>query len=393
MSEKRHLPLGAIDAETGEYVSPSSANKKNKYYCQGCAKPVIPKQGKIKIHHFAHCKSDSPCTFYSNPGESEIHKSAKLFMKTLLDKKKHIIIYRPCKYCIYRSNDGIQTLVCIEMTEADYGENVKAVIEHPFEYNSSNKKADVALVEGIDDIVKYIFEIVYTHKTREENRPDDIWVEIDAESLLLVQIKDDIIEIECMRDFICDECVVYKEMKEKEREERLERERIEALRRQIEYERERFTREERRREEREQYLFGKEEEYEIERLEEEKQIEKDRIQDEWRKQQREKERIEEEKWRKQQMEKERLEEEKREKNRKILQEIERIEEEKRQLIIKKMLKGTIVKSNEELIRQHLPCDCGILMKNICNCETPDYVLDKPSNILYCNKCTNCKCNC
>ena len=83
-----HLYLGAINEETGEYESPFSANKTKKYYCPGCAKPVIPKQGKIKIHHFAHCKSDSPCTFYSNSGESEIHKAAKLFMKTLLDKKK-----------------------------------------------------------------------------------------------------------------------------------------------------------------------------------------------------------------------------------------------------------------------------------------------------------------
>lgn len=392
MSEKQHLSLGAMDAETGEYVSPFSANKKNKYYCPGCAKPVIPKQGKIKIHHFAHCKSDSPCTFYSNSGESEIHRCAKLFMKTLLDRKKHISFNRYCKYCDYHS-DEIQGFECMEITEADYGENVKAVIEHPFEYNSSNKKVDVALVEGIDKIVKYIFEIVYTHKTREEDRPDEMWVEINAESLLLVQIKDDIIEIECMRDYKCYSCVVYEEMIKKEREERWERERLEALGRHIEYERERFTREERRREEREQYLFGKEEEYEIERLEEEQLLERDRKQDEWRKQQREKERIEEEKWRKQRWEKERLEEEKREKNRKILQEIERIEEEKRQRIIKKLLKGTIVKSNEELQRQNKPCACGILIKNICICETPNYVLDKRSNIFYCNICTNCKCNC
>jgi len=82
------LSLGAINKLTGEYVYPKLANKKDNYICPECNKDLILVQGKIRTHHFRH-KVDSinPCHHYSNPTESQIHKDAKMLMKTLLERK------------------------------------------------------------------------------------------------------------------------------------------------------------------------------------------------------------------------------------------------------------------------------------------------------------------
>ena len=88
------LSLGAMNKITGDYVSPNLANKKDEYLCPDCNKDLILCQGNIRIHHFRH-KFDSvnPCNHYSHPSESQIHKDAKLLMKTLLDNKRCINIY------------------------------------------------------------------------------------------------------------------------------------------------------------------------------------------------------------------------------------------------------------------------------------------------------------
>ncbi len=39
------------------------------------------------------------------------------------------------------------------------------------------------------------------------------------------------------------------------------------------------------------------------------------------------------------------------------------------------------------------CGCGIQFKNICNCNNPQYILDKLSNNLHCNSCKKWKCRC
>jgi flagellar biosynthesis GTPase FlhF len=325
--KENHLSMGAINEDTNEYEPPFSANKKNKYKCPSCEKKVIIKQGKIKKHHFAHSKSITPCSYYDRPSEHEKHKAAKSFMKYLLDHKKHIIIYRICNYCV-DPEDG-EIITCEEFTESVYGENIEAKKEHPFIFNSSNKKADVALVEN-GNIVKYIFEIYYTHKTKEEDRPEP-WFEINAEDLLLISTDTVEIELLCIRDYKCEACEFREELKRKENEEKWEQERLE---------------EEERRKRREE-----------------------------------------------QQEKERLEEEERRKRREKIVEQQRMEEQNYQQKWKEMMCETIEESREEKQKQNTPCNCGIIIKNICFCENPNYKTNHLSKNLYCLNCNKWKCRC
>ena len=198
-----HFSMGAINKETNNYEYPRIANKKYKYKCPCCEKNVIFKNGKIKQPHFSHYKSDNPCYYYDKPSETQIHKDAKLLMKSLLDNKTHISIDRSCNYCEEIKYDFI-----------DYTEITKAVIEYKFYHNNSNRSADIALIEN--EKIKYIFEICYKNKTKEENRPEP-WIEINAEDLInninsgeIIDEKGNVI-IKCIRNYKCVKCIEHEE--------------------------------------------------------------------------------------------------------------------------------------------------------------------------------------
>jgi hypothetical protein len=238
-----HFSMGAINKHTNNYEYPKIADKKYKYKCPCCEKDVIFKNGKIKQPHFSHYKSDNPCYYYDKPSESQIHKDAKLLMKSLLDNKKQISIDRSCNYCEEINYDFI-----------DYNETTKAVIEYKFYHNNSNRSADVALIEN--ENIKYIFEICYKNKTKEENRPEP-WIEINAEYLInninsgeIIDEKGDI-SIKCIRNYKCVKCVEHEENENRKRmvyyakvqREKIERERLEQERERLEQERERLEQE------------------------------------------------------------------------------------------------------------------------------------------------------
>jgi len=285
-----HFSMGAINKSTNKYEYPKISNKTNKYKCPFCEKNVIFRNGKIKQPHFAHYKSDNPCSYYENPNESQIHKDAKLLMKTLLDNKNNIFIERECNYC---DTNGRPFNYSDEykIFSNEYTENTKAYIEYKFKYNNSNKSADVALIEN--DKIKYIFEICHKNKTLENNRPEP-WFEIKADYLINKINSGEILDeegnifLECIRHYRCDSCK-YKEEYErkqhndcleklqiKEREQKLEKVEIslmckedyrtiekERIKREYEYrERERINRE---------YEYKTEKEREKRKLEEEKQ--------------------------------------------------------------------------------------------------------------------------
>jgi hypothetical protein len=221
-----HFSMGAINKTTNKYEYPKIANKINKYKCPFCEKDVIFRNGKIKQPHFAHCKSNTPCSYYEKPNETQIHKDAKLLMKTLLDNKTTLNFYRTCNYC-NEENDSVKSFFARCNKEVklfthkinDYDDS-QAYIEYKFTYNESRKSADVALTQKNE--LKYIFEICYKNKTKEENRPEP-WFEIKAETLINEtnsgeNIKEDgEITIECIRDYKCDICK-KKEEYEKERQ-------------------------------------------------------------------------------------------------------------------------------------------------------------------------------
>jgi len=206
-----HFSMGAINKITNHYECPRFANKSNKYKCPSCENDVIFRKGKIKQPHFAHYKSESPCYYYDRPNETQIHKDAKLLMKSLLDGKKNIYICRNCNHCEKR-RCGYKENISYCISTDDYNENTKAVIEYKFNYNNSNKRADVALIDN--DKINYIFEICHTNKTREENRPEP-WIEINAEDLINkinsgeCIDEEGYIQIECIRNYKCDFCIEY----------------------------------------------------------------------------------------------------------------------------------------------------------------------------------------
>ena len=190
------IPLGAINKKTREYVYPKNANKKDEYCCPECNKDLILHQGNIRIHHFVHKFTESePCNYYTSPTESQIHRAAKLLLKTLLDKKEKISFIRKC--CCCKKDEEF------EIPETTEISNIQ--LEYRFEYDGI-KIADVAYIENGEIVC--IFEICHTHKTQSENRPEP-WFEIDALSLIhnVNNANNSSIKIDCIRCEKCDECI------------------------------------------------------------------------------------------------------------------------------------------------------------------------------------------
>ena len=113
--------LGAINKDTGKYTSPRFATKNDKYKCPECERNLIFRQGKIKIHHFAHKKENDPCTFYKNPSETQIHKDAKLLLKSVIENNINLKIKRNCICC----NDTINEFIIPQ-----YKDTFKVCIEY-----------------------------------------------------------------------------------------------------------------------------------------------------------------------------------------------------------------------------------------------------------------------
>jgi hypothetical protein len=345
-----HFSMGAINKTTNKYEYPKIANKINKYKCPFCEKNVIFRNGKIKQPHFAHYKSDNPCSYYEKPNETQIHKDAKLLMKTLLDNKNKILFYRECYECLLESN----TIFEYKITDNDYNENTIASMEYRFNYNNSNRSADVALVENKD--IKYIFEICYKNKTKEENRPEP-WFEINSEKLINnINSVNNIdtnneIRIECIRDYKCDYC---KEVIEYERK------------RQIHFLEKFKIKEKEQKQEKNELLNMSKEDERIIQIQKIIEFEK------------EKERIEKELIRK------KIEED-------IEIERKKIEEERE---IERIKQKEIMEREKENMRKFLEKDkrCGICNINYCKCDKPNFVKNEYNKTI-CNSCKKYKCMC
>jgi len=190
------IPLGAINKQNGEYVYPKVANKMDEYSCPECHKDLIICQGDIRVHHFRHkIDSTQPCHHYNTPSESQIHKDAKLLLKTILEKNTKISFIRKCCCCKIEEEFEIPPIT----------DTTDIRLEYRFEYNGS-KIADVVYIDNGEIIC--IFEICHTHKTKGENRPEP-WFEIDALSLIenVNNINLSQIQIPCIRCEKCDVCI------------------------------------------------------------------------------------------------------------------------------------------------------------------------------------------
>lgn len=186
------LSLGAVEKLSGAFVYPKIAKKKTEYICLECKDDLILCQGKIRVHHFRH-KGNCLCQLYGTPTETQIHKDAKLVLKTLLDNKAPMQLITECCSCHKQKEFAIP-----EKTETS-----EVILEYKFEYNGT-KIADVAFVDKANIVC--IFEICHTHKTDRDNRPEP-WFEIDAKSLIKAANNDGTIQINCIRGEKCEDCV------------------------------------------------------------------------------------------------------------------------------------------------------------------------------------------
>jgi hypothetical protein len=323
--------MGAINKETLKYEYPKIASKENKYKCPSCDKDVIFRKGKIKQSHYAHKKSDNPCYYYDRPSDSQIHKDSKMLMKMLLDNKTNMAFYRKCyNYC--EDPDYI-----FEITPDTYNDSTTAIIEYKFQYNNSNRSADVALVENNN--IKYIFEICYKNKTKEENRPEP-WVEIDAETFInninSNETNSEIL-IECKREHKCRVCEENENYERKKHYNMLERMRTKEK--------------EQTNEKLELFNMGKEDERTI-KVQNKKALERENL-------------------RKQ------LELEKEQERNKIEKEYY----EKRRMETEYLKK--ILEQNNT---------CSICKINYCKCDTPNFIIDKHNRSI-CANCNKRKCKC
>lgn len=204
-----HFTQGAIDKTTGLFIDPTSAFKRTIYECPDCKKDVFAKKGEILIHHFCHKKDKSnPCTYYNrNPSLDQQHKNAQFKLKAFLEKNTKITIIRKCSCC-----------ECCEETHVlSYPIDgvIKINLEHRFKFNDRNRCADVALLNS--DKICYIFEVVHTHYTREEHRPEP-WFEINAKNINNIPLNSSEITLNCVRQKQTKSCIERKERERIEQE-------------------------------------------------------------------------------------------------------------------------------------------------------------------------------
>lgn len=107
-------------------------------------------------------------------------------------------IYNECRGCKKKIN---------EILIPNTSENITIKIEYGFKFNGLLKIADIIYLSN--NIPTFIFEIFYTHKTNESDRPEP-WFELDAENLInnywnYCTMNE--IEFKCIREKICNECL------------------------------------------------------------------------------------------------------------------------------------------------------------------------------------------
>jgi hypothetical protein len=212
--------MGAIikGTEPPLYKTPYEAEKGIAYVCPDCEKDLILKKGEILRHHFAHKSSETPCTYYDRPSESQMHKEAKHLIASRINNGDPLTIIRKCR------NRGCDFKELHQIT------NAKAVEEYAFMHNDSHKKADIGIV--VDDKLNYVIEVYYTHKTSAEDRPEP-WCEADATETVrqpqnITSRKEFIIN--CIRNsYECNSCITQREIKEAAERERKIREAEEKI--------------------------------------------------------------------------------------------------------------------------------------------------------------------
>lgn len=200
----------------GSFIFAIHAGKHQEYTCPMCESPVVPKQGTVKRHHFAH-KVSNECCYYNDTfsveycNEGFLHKYTKNFIKSLLEYKLQenittLAIYRPCHMCTFIPNLEDDCEYVCDYIEYDV-KDCHVVLEH--QIPGTLKRLDIAILDRDDKIIVGI-EVKVTHQTENSSRPFDNWIEVDAKKLSKVDYtasETDYISLDCCRPvFKCDSC-------------------------------------------------------------------------------------------------------------------------------------------------------------------------------------------
>jgi hypothetical protein len=190
MSKQYQVIKGAIERDTNKFILPQFGLKGINYICfdKACKFPIVKiasyvkKNGTKVFDYFRHTKltdeEECKCKRYSRNTilkESEIHKEGVMNLNYILENneiEKRVVRYCPCCLSVKLINEEVEILQDNERLETEYS----------FKYNGRNLRADIVRLR--DSKIYKIYEIKYSHGTREEDRPNDIeWYEIDAQDI------------------------------------------------------------------------------------------------------------------------------------------------------------------------------------------------------------------
>lgn len=152
--------------------------------------------------HFRHLPN-SNCVFKER--ESFVHDKCIYFLENILINFNTKFI-RNCKNCNQENIYNIQKTI---------KKNIE--IEKYHQFDNKSIRYDLVLLND-NGTIQYGFEVLNTHKTNEDNRPNDIpWFEISVEDIskIIISIENqnnypEVIIFNCKRDYLCFECVSSK---------------------------------------------------------------------------------------------------------------------------------------------------------------------------------------
>lgn len=185
--------IGAINKDTGEFISPNYAKKGIKYECIDCKTQLFFRKGINNIPHFAHF-------YFSNSNQS--CKTAecdisKLMLKKIFESKSEIRIIKMCNECGQECDFEILNI---------YSDG-EIILNYNFEHNNKIQTADVAYL--LNGKIIYIFKMYHRNFSFDFKYPEP-WFEIDAINLINNYnnyINGDLnFSINCIRKNVCEKC-------------------------------------------------------------------------------------------------------------------------------------------------------------------------------------------
>lgn len=198
------INFGAICSDTGIYTLPSEAIKNGIYICIECKDCVFVKQGEIRKHHFCHYPT-SNCTYYTHTSESEIHKNAKMRIKSIFEQKCEVSFIRKCVTCNSSEHFDIPSLDDTSRMELEY-----RFIINPYRHDMLECIADIVYINNEEPLC--MIEVYHSHNTSNTRRVEP-WFEVNATDVLQTNIVGNMFQVTCIRKESCDECIAQKYIK------------------------------------------------------------------------------------------------------------------------------------------------------------------------------------